>query len=138
MKESMWGVFVVTFGITAVFFVLLFQRIVTTNEQNYHILKEATEGAMYDAFDYSEYRAYGIVRIDEEKFVENFVRRFAQSASLTDTYQIRIFHVNEEPPKVSVEVASMEVGNPGTNEVFEFRIVNRIDAILETMYIDPF
>lgn len=137
MKESLWGVFVIMFGVTAVFFVLLFQRIVTTSEHNYHILKEATEGAMYDALDFAEYRAFGIVRIDREKFVENFLRRFAESASLTDQYKIEIYDVHEEPPKVSIQISSIETGNPGNNEHFEFNIVNRIDAILETMYVQP-
>ena len=134
MKESIWGVFVIMFGITAIFFVLFFQRLTTTSEHNYHLLKETTKAAMYDAVDLSAYRAHGIIKIDEEKFVENFIRRFADNASLAESYIIEIYDIVENPPKVSIQVSSRESGNPGGNQMFEFNIVNRIDAILETPY----
>lgn len=137
MKESMWGTFVVMFGIMAVFFILLFQRLITTDEHNYHILREATEGAMYDAVDLSYWRSEGSVRIDREKFVENLIRRIAESATLTDSFHIQVFDVNEDPPKVSIQVSSSESGgNTATTDYFNFSIVSRIDAILETPYTD--
>jgi len=90
---------------------------------------------MYDALDYSAYRASEVVRIDQELFVESFVRRFAESASMTDRYRIEIYDVNEIPPKVSVQVYSRETGAAlapaGTTEHFHFGVIYRIDAILE-------
>lgn len=133
MKESMWLVFVLMFGLMAFFFVFFFQRVVTTSEQNYHLLKEATEGAMYDALDYSAYRAGDVIRIDQELFVEMFIRRFAEVASITDNYEISIYDVNEIPPKVSLEVISSEIGaaTHTDNQRFQFNVRYRIDAILE-------
>lgn len=133
MRESFWAVFIVMLGVIAIMFVNLFQSVTNTDEHNYNLLKETTESAMYDAFDFASYRANGTVRIDREKFVENFLRRFAASASLSRTYKIDIYDVNEEPPKVSIKVSSAE----GTNlagKVMDFNITNRLDAILETPY----
>jgi len=135
MKESMWLVFVISFGIMAFLFVFFFQRIVTTSEHNYHLLKETTEAAMYDAIDYSAYRAHRQIRIDREKFVENFVRRFAENASFAESYRIEIYDVYEYPPKVSVQITTLEGGVPTVGaDRFHFGIINRIDGILETIY----
>ena len=131
MKESFWGVAVVGIGIVSIFLIYFFLNITTTDEHNYHLLKETTEAAMYDALDLAAYRNSGVIRIDREKFVENFLRRFAESASLSKTYRIDILDVNEEPPKVSVRVSSTE-STAATGEVLEFEISNTLDAILET------
>lgn len=133
MKESFWGTAIVAIGVLAIFFILFFQSVTNTDEHNYHLLKEATEGAMLDALDLAAYRESGVIRIDREKFVENFLRRFAESAVLSSTYKIEIYDVNEEPPKVSLMVSTSE-SNSLTGEVIEFDIVNRLDAILETPY----
>jgi len=135
MKESFWGAAVVAIGIVAIFFIYFFQSVTTTDEHNYHLLKETTEAAMYDALDLSAYRQSGIIRIDREKFVENFLRRFAESASLSKNYKIEIYDVNEEPPKVSLKVSSTE-STTLTGEVMDFVISNKIDAILETPYAE--
>ena len=133
MKESFWGIMVIGIGVVAIAFIFLFQNITNTDEHNMHLLKETTEAAMYDAFDLAAYRSDGVIRIDREKFVENFVRRFADNASLARTYVIEIYDVNEQPPKVSLKVSSTEKGNVA-NEIMEFDIQNKIDAILETPY----
>ena len=133
MKESFWGVFVISMGIIAITFVFIFQNITNTDEHNYNLLKETTEAAMYDAVDLAAYRKDGTIRIDREKFVENFVRRFAESASLSNDYSIKIYDVNETPPKVSIQVSSVKAGNI-VGEVVNFDIINRLDAILETPY----
>ena len=103
-----------------------------------HLIKEATKGAMYDALDLATYRNTGEIRIDREKFVENFLRRFAENASLSRTYQVQIYDVNELPPKVSIKVKTAESGKVfslgSSDEVFEFTISDQLDAILETPY----
>ena len=133
MKESFWGAAVVGIGIFSIFFIYLFQSITNTDEHNYHLLKETTEAAMIDALDLAEYRKSGEIKIDTEKFVENFLRRFAQSASLARTYKIEIYDVNETPPKVSLKVSSSESSGI-SGEIITFNISNSIDAILETQY----
>ena len=131
MKESFWGAAVVAIGVITIFFILFFQSITNTDEHNYHLLKEATEAAMYDALDLASYKNEGVIRIDREKFVENFLRRFAESATLSNTYKVEIYDVNDTAPKVSIKVSSSEQTNL-TGEVLEFDISNKIDAILET------
>lgn len=131
MKESFWGASIVAIGIVAIFFIYFFQAITTTDEHNYHLLKEVTEAAMYDALDLATYRATGEIKIDREAFATSFFRRFAESASLARTYKVEIFDINEEPPKVSIRVSSIESSN-ATGEIIEFDVTNAIDAILET------
>lgn len=133
MKESFWGVMIVMVGVIAVAFIFFFQTVTNTDEQNYILLKEITEAAMYDAVDLASYRANGIVRIDREKFVENFIRRYAESVTIGNTYRVDIYDVNETPPKVTLRVSSTLESNV-TDEVIEFDISNRLSAILETPY----
>ncbi len=133
MKESFWGIFIITLGVSAIIFIFFFQNITTTSEQNYTLLREVTEAAMYDAVDLATYRETGVVRINREKFVENFVRRFAESASLQNDYVIRIYDVNEVPPKVSLGVQT-KVSGSSKEETVDVLIDNKLDAILETPY----
>lgn len=133
MHESFWSMFIIGIGIVSVSFIIFFQNITSIDEQNYNLLRETTEAAMYDAIDLASYRRDGTIRIDREKFVENFVRRFAEGAQLSQNYKIEIFDVNETPPKVSIRVSSTLASNV-TNEIIEFDISNKLDAILETPY----
>ena len=132
MKESIWGWFIVVVGVVAIFLVYFFQNVTNTDEHNYNLLKDITEAAMIDAVDKAAF-SKKVVRIDREKFVENFVRRFAESATLNRTYVIKIYDVSEVPPKVSLEVSSIE-STSATGEILEFDISNRLDAILEFPY----
>lgn len=133
MKESFWSIMIIVLGITSVAFIYFFQTVTSEDEQNYTLLKEVTEAAMYDAVDMSYYKINGNIKINREKFVENFIRRFAESVTLGNTYKIEIYDVSEEPPKVSLKVSSKEKST-ATNQVVEFNIENKIDAILETPY----
>ena len=135
MKESFWGAAVVGAGIFSIFFIYFFQSITNTDEHNYHLLKETTEAAMVDAIDLATYRESGEVKIDREKFIENFLRRFAESATLSRTYKIEIYDINEEPPKVSLKVSSTE-STGITGKILEFNISNSIDAILELPQVE--
>ncbi len=133
MKESFWGIFVVFLGVLSIFFIVLFQNLTNTDEHNSQLLKEVTEASMWDAFDYASYRTTGEIRIDREKFVENFIRRYAESASRSRQYTIKFYDINEKPPKVSLSVQSGVVGVGGNTEM-TFDLQNRIDAILEVPY----
>lgn len=133
MKESFWGVMIITLGVTAIIFIYFFQSITNSDEHNNTLLKETTEAAMYDAFDLVTYKATGEVRIDREKFVESFIRRFAENAGLSRDYKIEFYDINETPPKVSVRVVSVETGTIA-GEISNFTIDNKIDAIMEVPY----
>ena len=139
MNKSMWGIFVITLGVVSIFFIVLFQTLTNTDEHNSQLLKEVTEAAMWDAVDYAYYRESGVWKINKEKFVENFTRRFAESASRGREYKIDFYDVNELPPKVSVQVTSYVNGGGidallGNKNTSNFTLTNKIDAILETPY----
>ena len=92
---------IITFGV-----VNIVQNYQTGNELDYYLLRETTEAAMTDAVDVGYYRLSGLLRIDKEKFVESFVRRFSENVSNSRTYDIGFYDINETPPKVSVLVKS--------------------------------
>ena len=133
MKESVWGYAIIVLGILAVGIIWFFANTTRSDQHNYYLLKETTEASMIDSLDLAAYRQDGTIRIEEEKFVENFIRRFAENADLSNIYIIEIFDINTEPPKVSLKVSSKKSTNV-TGEIIEFDIVNHLDAILETKY----
>ena len=140
MKQSFWAYFIVVIGMIAIGFIFLFQTLTNTDEQLMTLLDESTQGAMYDALDLTAYRVDGVIRIDREKFVENFLRRFSENASLSRTYNIKIYDVNELPPKVSIRVNTTETGKLVSGggyrdeELIDYTISNSLDAIIETPY----
>ena len=77
----------------------------------------------------------GTIRILKEKFVENFVRRFANNIDMARKYKVIINDIDECPPKVSVTMMSshhfdfIKMFSP--TKVEDAAIVNTITAILE-------
>jgi hypothetical protein len=134
MKESFWGIFVITLGVIGLSFISVMQNVTTTNENNYYLLKEVTEASMFDSLDLGAYRRTGQLKIIEEKFVENFLRRFSESYGRTGDYTVKIYDIIEEPPKVSLLVDEGQTLQVYNYEATDFNIINRIDAILETKY----
>lgn len=130
MRESMWGIFVVGVGVGLILLIYFFQGVTNTDEHNYYLLKETTEAAMVDAVDMVDYRVNNIISINREKFIESFVRRFSESADLSNTYTIEIYDVNENPPKVSLRVKTVKNGVVA-NEQVTFGLNNQLDAIIE-------
>ena len=94
MKESLWGYYLVLLGIVVSTVMILLSNMTTTNQQNYYLLKEVTNAAMIDAIDFGYYREYGTVKINTEKFVENFLRRFSEGISKTNTYKIDFYSIS--------------------------------------------
>lgn len=139
MKETYWLILILILGIICIAFINFFQTYTNTDEQNYMLLKEVTEASMYDAIDMNAYKLHGQLRINREKFVESFVRRFSESVTLGNTYFIEIYDVNETPPKVSLKVSTKLRSNVtavsfSKSQVIDFDIENKLDAILETTY----
>jgi len=130
MKESYWGYWIMLLGILIVGVMLLVNRTTSGNTQDYYLLKEVTQASMIDAVDLSYYRLYGDIKMSEQKFVENFIRRFSENVTLSTTYDVAFYDIYEIPPKVSVKVTS----NSGNYNIAEsqndFDIVDKIDAIL--------
>ena len=132
MKDTYWGYWLIVLGIFIVVVMMIVNNITTTKSQDYYLVKEIAQASMIDAVDYGYYRnSGGIIRVDREKFLESFIRRFADAVDTSKTYNIKVIDFNETPPKVSIRVGTQTVAAvAGEN----FDIVNQIDAILETKY----
>ena len=141
MKESYWGYWLIILGIFIVVVMMLTNDATTTNTQDYYQLKEVANSALYDSIDYSYYTQTRQIRILKEVFVENFIRRFAETVSVTDSYDISFYDLYESPPKVSVKVATKTAGfivgrdtetsTGKENAVTDLDVVNSIDLIIE-------
>lgn len=137
MKESYWGYWIILLGIFVIAVMFLVNDATTTDTQDYYALKEVASAALNDSVDYAYYAQTGQIRIIKEVFVENFLRRFSQSVSLTDTYQIDFYDLYESPPKVSVKIttktSSFVIGEDRT----DLDVSNSIDLILELDNVPP-
>ena len=101
----------------------------TGSELDYYLLKDTTEAAMNDAIDYDFYSNNGVVRMDKEKFLESFVRRFADSVDGTRDYNIDDYYLNDPPPKVSVKISSKSSSASKNNST---DITTNVDMIIES------
>lgn len=166
MQSSVWGYLFLVLGLLGIVLINLFGNITVSNEDMYYILKEVTEASMIDAIDYQAYRmgvGYdgvteitdpdsmhcisgipGTVRIVKEKFVESFLRRFAESATNNRDYKISFDDIDECPPKVTVTITAREKynwlskvlkkNNSINYETDSAEIVNTLSAILEDKF----
>lgn len=130
MRESYWGYWIILLGIFVIVILMLVSNVTTTNTQDYYLIKEVTEASMVDAVDLGYYRTTGELKINSDKFVESFLRRFAENVEL-NTYQIDFYGIYEAPPKVSVKVTTKSATYNVASDSTSFDITNKVDAILE-------
>ena len=131
MKESIWAWWFTVLGITIMAVIMLVTDMTVTSEQDYYMVKEISEAAMIESVDYGYYRKYGELRINSEKFMENFIRRFAEIITINKTIDINFYDIYESPPKITVEVKTRSSEIIINNDSTTFDITNKIDAILE-------
>lgn len=137
MRESMWGIFVVGVGTGLILLIYFMLNVTSTDEHNYYLLRETTEASMRDAINMVDYRVNNQISINREKFVESFVRRFAENADLSNDYTIEIYDINETPPKVSLRVKSSKSGVVASEQV-TIGLNNQLSAIIEEIaYVSP-
>lgn len=135
MKHSFWGYFVVVCGLVIVVILLLVQRMTTTNEEDFYLAREVLESSMIDAVDYGTYRTTGRLVMSEQKFVEVFIRRFAESVTNNKTYELDFYDIYEEPPKASVRVRTSSGDTANIKDtVFDVNLDTLVSGILETIY----
>ena len=131
-------ILIIILGIAALGIINITQHVQNGNELDYYLLEETTEAAMTDAIDIAYYRySGGIIRMDRERFLESFLRRFAESLNNGNrTYDIKIIDLNEMPPKVSIQIDAGTIATftPRDSETQRAVITNKIDAIIETKY----
>lgn len=138
MKWSFASVALIIIGLFGIVIILLFNEITVSNEQDYYTLKEATEAAMIESIDITYYRLTGNLKMSQEKFVENFTRRFTETSTFGQGNYDIIFHqISEYPPKVSIRIVdstnSYNIYNTFSVDVdaTQLDIVNELSAILD-------
>ncbi len=137
MKWSFASLGLIMMGLFGILVILLFNEITVSNEQDYYTLKDATEAAMIDAVDVAYYRLTGKIKISEEKFVENFTRRFTETSTFGQgNYSIEFYQIIEYPAKVSLRIVDpTNAYNIYTYDssvgATQANIVNELSAILD-------
>lgn len=138
MKWSFASVGLIIIGLFGLLIIILFNEITVSNEQDYYTLKEATEAAMIESIDVAYYRLTGELKISQEKFVENFTRRFTETSTFGQgNYSIIYNQINETPPKVSLQIVdttnSYNIYNTFSVDLdaTQVNIANRLSAILD-------
>ena len=141
MKESIWGYWIVVLGVSIMSVMILMQNFTTTSEQDYYLIKSVMETSMYDSVDYGYYSDKRIFKINAEKFVENFVRRFADQVNINKDYDIAFYDIYEEPPYAVVSVTARGTGDTllFSSSEADKNVTNRMAGILYTTteYVEP-
>jgi len=138
MKWSFAGVGLLMIGLFGIIIIMLFNEITVSNEQDYMTLKDATEAAMIESIDVAYYRLTGEIKMSQEKFVENFTRRFTETSTFGQgNYQIIYNQILETPPKVSLMIVdstnSYNIYNTFSVDLdaTQIDVVNELSAILD-------
>lgn len=151
MKYSFLGFGLIMLGMFGLIFIVMFESVTVNNESEYYVLKEAMEASMLESVDFACYRigedvcttingkeqcgcSENQVKIIEQKFVENFTRRFAASISGDVTeYKLEFYDIVESPPKATVVVkgTTQEYMLNSKDTKDSFTIVNDLSGILE-------
>jgi len=131
MSQSIWGYWLIALGIGVITVMMLVQNYTTINQEDYYLLKEVTQASMNDAIDFSHYRKHGELKINREKFIENFIRRFSESVKGNKNYKLDFYDIYETPPKVSVKVSTKTSSFQISGDTMDLDVTNSIDAILE-------
>lgn len=131
MNKAMLTVGIIILSLATLLMINIISNYSSGSELDYYLVKETAEAAMIDAVDIKYYRENGLLRVDKEKFVESFLRRFADSVDNTRNYQVAFYDLNEVPPKVSVKVDSSTVLSFNGDNL---EMSTTLDAILENTY----
>lgn len=143
MKWTFASAGLVIIGLFGIMIIVLFNEITVSNEQDYTTLKEATEASMIEAVDSAYYRLTGKLKMNQEKFIESFTKRFILSSTFGQgNYYIDFYQITEYPAKVSLRI----VDATDSYDIFttfdesigstQANIVNELSAILEGYEIE--
>lgn len=140
MKWSFTTLGLIVMGIFGILIIILFNEITVSNEQDYFTLKDATEAALIESVDVTYFRLTGDIKICQEKFVENFTRRFTETSTFGQgNYSIEFYQITESPAKVSIRIVdetnSYNIYNTyslnSEDSMTKAKIVNELSAILD-------
>ena len=133
MNKAMLTIGIILLSLIALVMINVISNYSTGQDLDYYLLRETTEAAMEDAVDVGYYRRSCQLRIDKEKFAENFLCRFANAIDNTRTYRVGFYDMSEIPPKVSVKVDSNTAASFQNQQL---AISTTVDVIMETNYTD--
>ena len=133
MNKGMLTVGIIFLSLIALLLINVLTKYSTGSELDYYLVKETADAAIEDALDDYYYTSCKLYRIDKEKFVESFIRRFADSVDASRGYTISFYDINEVPPKVSIKVDSLTTLSFKTDSDKKeaANISTNYDAILE-------
>ena len=129
MKMSFQALTLILLGMVGIVVISVFESVTINNESSYYVLKEAMKSSMIESIDKQYYATHrycsndvkicpnagnnngikcsGAIKISEQKFVENFTRRFAASINGdVNKYTLEIYDIIESPPKATVLIKS--------------------------------
>ena len=131
MNKGMLTVGIIILALASLLLFNIISNYTTGGELDYHLVKEITEASMEDALDMSFYSMSRVYRIDKDKFVESFLRRFAEGVDNTREYDISFYDIHEIPPKVTIKVDSLTVLKYSKDEKGQ-EIHTDLSAIIES------
>lgn len=134
MKESLWGYLILLLGVIVTTVMLLVSRVTTHAEEDYYLAREIMQASMLDSVDYGAYRTTGRIIMSKSKFMEVYIRRFAESVTNSQDYQIDFYDIYEEPPKASVRIRTMSGETSINSDSLNFSIDTLISGVLETNF----
>jgi len=141
MNKGMLTIGIILLSLIALLILNVLNNFSTGSELDYYLVKETVDAAVLDSVDSTFATECGVYRLDKEKFVENFLYRFASNVDGTRSYDVKFYDINEVPPKVSVKIDSLTVLGvkaPGSDSAEAADISTSYDAILEAKYVtDP-
>lgn len=141
MRYSFASFGMIMVGLIAFVIVMTFQRVTINNESDYYSLKEAMEASLIESIDIPYYRSYengGNIKIVEEKFVENFTRRFVKNTlGNSNGYIIEFYDIMESPPKASIIIKNKTDSMTFDTEDGNFDVVNMLSGILVSKETSP-
>ena len=128
MKMSFQALTLILLGMVGIVVISVFESVTINNESSYYVLKEAMKASMIESIDKAYYATHrycsgdtkvcpvnssgspkcvGAIKISEQKFVENFTRRFAASINGdVNDYTLEFYDIIESPPKATVMIKS--------------------------------
>ena len=146
MKYAYYGFVMIFLGIVGLVVIVMMQSITINNDSEYYNLKEAMKAAMIESIDITCYRTTnhliddecgnGKLKISEQKFVENFTRRFVQTVGGdASSFEIEFYDIIESPPKASVVIRSSNDNYTYVSGQESINITNSLTGILEQDYL---
>ena len=131
MSKAFWFVALIMISAATLLIINLVQDYTSRKEADYYLLRDTTEAAMIDALDLAYFRVEGDIKINEELFVESFIRRFSESVQTTKNYNIKFYDISEMPPKVTIKLGTTTTA---TFDATSFTAISELSGILETSF----